>query len=165
MKRLLSFVLIAVIVAFSGIAYGATTTSTLNVTTTLVPGCAVSTTAVDFGSHDNSSTASANGDVTVSCSNGVGYNIALDGGVNYNVNGNLRRVFSGTDYIDYFLYKDSTYTTAWGDSDYDNTFLVGSSLADTGSGSTQSHTVYGRLQSGSIPSGTYTDVVTVTVYY
>jgi spore coat protein U-like protein len=67
----------------------------------------------------------------------------------------------------YWLFKDSSYNTEWGDVDFANTFPGGSSLADTGTGIAQPHTVYGYVANllGGQPPGTYTDTVLVTVHY
>ncbi len=162
MKRLLSFVLIAVLAVFSSMAYGSTVNDRLDVRTTIIPACSVSTTTVSFGVHDGSAWVYANGDVTVTCASGTTYNIALDAGLAYD--GNYRRVTDGLGTgIWYGLYKGSF--IEWGDSDFANTYSWGSSVADTGNGSAQPHNVQGKLWSGFFPSGTYTDVVTVTVYY
>ncbi len=139
MKRILSFVLIALIVALSGVAYGATSTSTLDVRTTIIPTCSVSTTPVYFGVHDGSTPVYANGDVTVTCASGTGYRIALDAGQAMFIFRSVTNVLGNG--ISYFLFKDGSWNDQWGDSDFTNTYPLGSSLADTGSGSAQPHTV------------------------
>ncbi len=168
MKRILTFVLIAVIVVFSGAAFGATTTTTLDVSANVIPTCTVSASPVNFGDFDSSADIYANGDVTVNCASGVPYHIALGAGQNQDPSSLGRRITDGSgNYILYFLLKPDMYYQ-WGDSDYDNTYPHGSSVAGTGSGSTQPYTVYGSiLQSSALgkPSGLYTDVVTVTVHY
>ena len=62
--------------------------------------------------------------------------------------------------ITYGLYQDSGRTQPWGDSVGTNT------AAGTGSGLTQTFTVYGRVPAQNTPSpGTYADTVVVTVSY
>jgi spore coat protein U-like protein len=151
-----------------GAAYAATATGTVNVSATVLQMCSVSTTAVNFGNYDGSQYEYlANGDITVTCLQGIPYHIALDAGENYF---STRHISNGQGrYLQYQLYRDSSHYTQWGDADYANTFPYGSSFTDTGNGATQPHTVYGAMPNAQgtapIPVGTYTDVVNVTVYY
>jgi spore coat protein U-like protein len=142
------------------------TTSSLFVSVDVVPVCQVYTNSMYFGSVLAGTTNVANGDVEVNCPSLTPYNIALDAGLFYD--GILRRVadFLGSNYINYGLYKDAAYSLEWGDSDFVNTYPNGSSLAATGSGLWQPHTVYGRLTVPlSAPTNYYNDTVTVTVYF
>jgi spore coat protein U-like protein len=165
MKKL-SIVSLALVLmlAMAGISFGATATGTLNVSATVVPTCSVLTTAVNFGAYDGSYV-QTQGDITVTCAQDTPYNIALDAGMNYNVsNGGYRTMANGTNYLNYALWK-STGTEYWGDSDYADTFPA-TSLADTGNGAAQAHTVIAGIVPGqTVPTGSYTDVVNVTVYY
>jgi spore coat protein U-like protein len=70
-------------------------------------------------------------------------------------------------FVLYALFQDPSYTTEWGDLGFGNTYPSGSSLADTGTGIAQPHTVYGWLELGlqGQPLGAYTDTVLVTVNY
>jgi spore coat protein U-like protein len=164
MKKLIISLFIMVLgISLSGAAYGATATEFLNVSANVVPACTVSTTAVNFGDTDGSADVFANGDVTVNCSSGIQYNIALDAGLNYDLIS--RRVSDGVNYIRYELYKDAANANQWADSDFANTYPFGLSVPDTGDGTDQPHIVYGYLSSPSGPVGTYTDVITVTVHY
>lgn len=175
MKRnLFVMSLLAMSLVFTGISFGATATGTLQVTATVGSVCNVSTTAVNFGTIAGDQVAYANGDVTVTCPLTTLYNIALDAGQNFDgqigrhvayVDQQLQQVINGPAYN---LFKDSAPNgIEWGDSDYDNTYSSGSSLADTGDGSPQAHTVYGSLETFSgIPADTVmSDTVTVTVHY
>ena len=67
---------------------------------------------------------------------------------------------SGAAIVNYSLYSDSGRTTVWGNT-------VGTdTVAATGSGASQSYTVYGRVTAQTTPApGTYSDTVTVTVTY
>jgi spore coat protein U-like protein len=164
-KLIISLFIMALGISLSGAAYGGTETATLDVSVNKVVACTVSTTAVNFGDTDGTTMLYADGDVTVNCTPGAPYNIALDAGQNYDTA--LGRILSyGVNTISYGLTQDPGYQTQWGDSDFANTFDEGSSLADTGDGTDQPHTVYGYVGTGNnVPAGTYTDVVTVTVYY
>jgi spore coat protein U-like protein len=164
---IISFALVLTL-AMAGMSFGATAAGTLNISATVVPTCSVSTTAVNFGSnYDGTSDVLANGDVAVTCPSNTPYHIALDGGQNY-LGGSPRLISDGAGHsLWYLLHQDNGFTTIWGDNDYANTYPYGSSLADTGNGVAQAHTVYGSLLAPQpTPSpGSYTDVVNVTVYY
>ncbi len=139
-------------------AYAATTTTTFDVTATVPTSCSVSAGgALAFGSYtgtqiDQTTT------VSVTCTNGGSYTVGLDDGLY--VDTTQRRMKHGTaDYLNYELYSDSGRTTRWGNA-------TGSWVSDTGTGSAQSKTVYGRLAgSQSLIVGSYTDTITVTVTY
>ena len=87
--------------------------------------------------------------------------------MHYNIVGaGYRAVSDGINARMYRLFMDNVFGTQWGDSDFANTYPGGASVADTGSGAAQPHTVYGWLESGIVlPAGTYSDTVTVTVNY
>jgi spore coat protein U-like protein len=174
MKKLSVFLLTFVLILLlAGISFGATATGTLNIGAAVLPTCSVSTTAVNFGNYSGAAVYS-NGDITVTCPSGTPYNIALDAGQNSfgNIDG-VRAISNGLDRLYYELLKNSG--EEWGDFDYALTYGMGTSLADTGNGTAQQHTVLGWLpgpnpffspQNPAVVSpGTYTDVVNVTVYY
>jgi spore coat protein U-like protein len=97
----------------------------------------------------------ATSSLTVNCSNGTPYTIALDNGTNYSVG---RRMASGASYINYYLYSDSGRSTQWNSA---------ATKAGTGTGSDQTHSVYGRIPSGQniTNTGMYGDTVIATVTY
>lgn len=165
MKKL--YLPLLALTASLGLASGAeaaTITGSLNVSAAIVPACSVSATPVNFGSMTGFEAAYANGDVTVNCSPGVPYNIAMDAGLHWRFEG--RWLHNGTDDKNYIL-SASPNGPEWGDQDFDYTAL-GFSVADIGNGTSQPHTVYGKINAGSIgmqPGVPYTDTVTVTVHY
>lgn len=164
MKKILSIAsLIILSVVFSGITNASQTTGTLQVSANVVSVCTVTTSPVNFGNVTESSI--ANGDVTVNCPSGTAYHIALDAGQHLL---GWRRVVLGPYSVKYELDKIQG-GPEWGDNDpgYANTYSYGSSVADTGNGANQAHTVYAYLLPFTgIPAGTtLTDTVTVTVYY
>ena len=145
-----------------------TTTSSFNVTLTIVSECIVQTAGaiadLDFGNQgvlsadvDNSTT------FTVQCTDTTPYEIGLDNGNNHS--GTTRRMTDGTNFVDYALYRDAARTLAWGD------YLAGAGTGvdartGTGNGATQTLTVYGRVPAQTTPApATYNDTVTITVEY
>ena len=59
------------------------------------------------------------------------------------------------------LYTSSSYNTIWGDGTGST-----STVNNTGSGSNDTSTIYARISSGqSIPNGSYSDTINVTVTY
>jgi spore coat protein U-like protein len=146
--------------------FAATATGVLNISTTLVPSCSVSTTPVDFGPISSPSGVTATGDVIVNCQSGFPYHIALDAGTNYIAGQQFRSLVLAGNPIPLFYTLAKLSGETWGDSDYANTFNFGNSLADTSNGSNQSHVVFGSLQvSPASEPGIYTGIVQVTVHW
>lgn len=154
------------------VAHAGTDTTNFQVKITITESCDIKTTAatdVDFLSHVRSSASNsldATGNLSVNCSKGTPYTIALDmgknssAGVASDVN---RRMVLGTNYVAYGLYRDAGRTQLWGNV----TGAGGDVLAGTGSATAQNIPVYGRVQAGAInvPAGTYVDTVQATISY
>lgn len=138
-----------------------TTSTTFNVTANVIAACSVSATDLNFGSYtlaelDGQST------ITVTCTNGAPYSVALDVGTGSGATFDNRFMTSGANTLEYNLYTENTRTTIWGDGTGPST------LSDnhTGSGIAQNLTVYGRVPAGQTSiSGAYADIITATVTY
>ncbi len=151
----------------AGTAIAATHTGSLIVNANVASVCYVSGTTLDFGSGldpiagtvpvDTSAT------MTVRCTQTTPWTVSLDAGLN--AGGPTvfaaRRMVNAGHTLAYQLYTDAARTTIWGNGSGGTATTSG-----TGTGGTQSLTVYGRLPalSGAVP-GTYADTVTVTVTY
>lgn len=156
LKQTLLAAALASTFGFATMANAATSTNNFDAIITLVNSCDVSTTSIadlDFGSRtfaDTNIDTSTN--ITVKCTTDAAYDVGLTG------TGNMT---DGTHNVAYAMYSNAGRTTIWGDTASTNT------VAATGNGSDQTHTVYGRV--ASIPStavaGAYSDTVTVTVTY
>jgi spore coat protein U-like protein len=115
---------------------------------------------VDFGTHG---LLNANIDTTATispqCTNTTSYQIGLDDGLH--ASGTTRRMQSGGGQtVSYELYRDAGRSLRWGNTQNTDT------LSGTGSGSAQALTVYSRVSAQSTPTaGSYSDTVTVTIYY
>jgi spore coat protein U-like protein len=149
--------LIAVmLLGWSGSAFAETATGTISVTASVLPACAVSGAVLAFGAYVPMSTASQSGNVTLTCSTGVAYAVALDEGTQGD--GSTRRMARGDGAtLAYDLYRDSAHQQRW---------ASGSAGATgTGSGGAQSFPVYARISPTSAPAGAYSDNVTIVVTY
>ena len=139
-----------------------TTTSTFTTQVTLTASCTInSASTLNFGSQGvliaavNQTSA-----VQVQCTNTTPYNIGLDAGAGTGATVAVRKMTSGANTVNYSLYSDSGHTTVWG------TTIGTNTVAATGSGASQSYTVYGQVPAQTTPApGSYSDTVTVTVTY
>src|SRR6187399_1356808 len=135
-------------VLFSGQANAGTATANLSVTATVSATCSISTTALAFGAYDPVGTNSATpldgtGAVIVTCTNGASAALTLGQGTNAGVGSTdavpVRRMKNaGGAFLSYSLYQDAGHTTVWGNT-------PATSIAQTGSGTAASVTVYGRV--------------------
>jgi spore coat protein U-like protein len=151
-----------ILCALADPSHAATTTSTFTVQMTVTSSCVInSSSTLSFGSQgvlvanvDNTST------IQVQCTNTTPYNIGLDAGTGTGATVTTRKMTNGANTINYSLYSDSGRATVWGNTIGTNT------VAATGSGASQSYTVYGRVPPQTTPAAaTYTDTITVTVTY
>lgn len=98
--------------------------------------------------------------ITFTCTGRTAWNAALDNG--QNALGTTRRMRIGAtgNYVTYELYRDPARSQRWGATIGSNT------VPGTGTGTAQSLTVYGRVPAPqTVPAGSYSDVVTITVTY
>jgi spore coat protein U-like protein len=170
----IAIVVLATILPGVDPARAAQTTGNLDVTARVGGYCVfsglfVTNFAVAFGVY---TPGSGDRDVTTTfglrCSNGIPFQVELDGGGSGNVgNRQMSSTSIPTDKLEYQLYTDATRTTVWGDGS------GGSAVASgTGGGifAVRSFTVYGRVpdsaanQSAAVQTD-YRDVVTITVTY
>ena len=135
----------------------------------VVADCAVSASTLDFGVAKTLERRPTRATSTVSlrCTSGVAYSIALDAGTASGATVAERRMTrdGGAETLAYGLYSDAARRRIWGDGSSGSQTVSG-----TGSGThrTESHTVYGELELGrddAPTSGRYTDTITVTVTF
>ena len=126
---------------------------------TVTPQCSVtSPNTLNFGSVVSLGVVfDAQTTLSVSCSNQLPYTVGLSSASGSNPT-SLQMAY-GTNRLSYAVYQDSARTTGWGN-------VSGLWVAGTGTASSQSFTVYGRLPVQTLPpAGTYTDTISVTVTY
>ena len=151
---------LAAIVGAAPMARAGSASSSFNVTATVQPSCAVSATNVAFGNY-SATQVDATGTISVACTNLALYTVQLDTGTGSGASVATRRMTGpSSQTLDYTLYQDSARLLLWG-----STIGV-NAPGGTGTGSTQTLTVYGRIPAGQYPgAGSYSDTVTVTVAY
>jgi spore coat protein U-like protein len=165
-----SAVLAAVAAALvAGDAFATTKTANVTVSANVPKNCVINAGTLAFGTYDPIVTnASANldmtGSISVVCTKSVGWAIGLGAGQNSaNVPGGVtatRAMVDTGSYLGYEIYTDATRGTVW-----DNTNTVGL----TGSGASQSLTLYGRIPAGQTGAAAsiagYGDTVLATVNF
>ena len=133
-----------------------TQTSNLSVSFTATATCATGGGSLNFGAATPGTLAAvirATGSITVTCSDGTPYSVALDNGQHFAEP--LRQMHANVS--DLLGYKLSS--SALGD----NIINFG---PRTGTGSSESLPVYGEIQSGqTVVAGSYSDTVSITVSY
>jgi spore coat protein U-like protein len=152
-------------------ARAGTATGTLSVSITITASCTISATAtLAFGSVTGASLATtdptSNTAISVTCTSGSPYAIGM--GLGANASGNQRRMTSGgSNYLNYGLYQSTGTTQPWTTATNSTTCTTaGDCVLGSGTGSASAVTVYGDVPSGQTPvAGSFTDSVTMTVYY
>lgn len=150
--------------AFATAANAGSTSANLTASATVSATCTLSTSPIAFGPVDTigGSNVDASGGITVTCTNGAAWTAAAGVGSGTGATFASRKLKSGTDLLNYSLYTDSARTNVWGDGTTGTATFSG-----TGMGSSQNVTVYGRIGAGqtTVPTGSYSDTVSVTVSY
>jgi spore coat protein U-like protein len=140
-------------------AAGATETGTLTVTATVTSNCALSGGTLAFGNYVSGQTTNLDvqGSINyVNCPVGT-LIFELDNGAN--ANGSQRRMKSGSNYLNYQIFKTSARNSNWGT----GADAVQIQVLQAGSGSVA---VYGRIPAGqTVPPGSYSDTVTITLTF
>lgn len=164
MKRPLAAMILAVAAPLSGAAWAQSASTQFDVRITIESTCSVDTPAatdVDFGTVTSTATnIQAEGTVSVQCTIGTPWDLALDGGLNSGGDVGARAMSDGAGtLVPYQLYQDSPRTLVWGDTVDVNT------VEGVGIGDVQEVTVYGLVPSANFPAGSYSDTVTATVIW
>jgi len=140
---------------------GSTASGSASVTATISSNCTIGATTISFGSQGIlSSNKDAQGTVTVQCTTNLPYAVSLDGGTTGATNPTQRKMTFSASTVTYGLYQDAARSSAWGSTAGVNT------VSGTGTGATQTFTVYGRVAAQTTPKpGTYNDTIIATVTY
>jgi spore coat protein U-like protein len=147
-------------------AWGVTST-TFQVSASVVAGCVVSGTntgvfgTLNFGTQSGVATSSVSASyvqsttINLACTPGTAVSMSIDGGSNYATTRNLK-ISGNTNTVPYYLYSNATHTTA---------IPVNSAVALSYSNANNiTLPIYGLLTlPGPTRAGTYTDTLTVTL--
>jgi spore coat protein U-like protein len=129
----------------------------------------ISADPVAFGTYltTNSSPTTANGNITIACSNQTigfylpNFNVALSAGLSAGFS--QRTMGNGTSRLNYNLYTSAAYSSIWGDGSGGSSVR---SYAGTGNYFSTSLTVFGRVPASQVvAAGNFSDTITVTVTY
>jgi spore coat protein U-like protein len=152
------------------VAQAGTSTATLSVSIVITASCTINPATLVFASTPGTSllTTAVNGSSTVSvtCTSGSPYSIAMDNGSN--PSGSQRRMISGSNFLSYNLYVDAAHASPWSTATGPGTCTTtGDCYLGTGNGSAQSVNIYGVVPTTATapPPGTYTDTVTMTITF
>ena len=140
-----------------GAAQAETKTSSFDSRIQVNATCSISATDLTFDAITTGTTPNvdASSEISVDCSSGTPYQVALSNGANFD---QTRRMAWGASYVGYGLFSNTTRTAAW---DSTNT------VTGTGTGALQTIPVYGRVFAGQnvTNTGSYADTIVATVTY
>lgn len=135
--------------AAAGAAQAQSAQVNFQVTANVLNACTVLATDLVFGDYLASAAKTSTSSVTVTCTNGTGYNVAITGG-------STGRAMTGPGgaTLNYAMYNDAGFTTAFG------------VAAAVGNGAGQAYTVHGRVPAAQfVTAGAYSETVQVVVAY
>lgn len=140
-------------------------TTSMAVQATVIATCSVSAGTLNFGNYNVLTATPTDSSATVSviCTSGVPYTVALNQGTGSGATVTNRLMTSSGNTLSYGIYTANTHASnqIWGDGTSGTI-----TQSNTGSGATQPFTAYGRIPAQqNVPTGTYTDSVTVTVTF
>jgi spore coat protein U-like protein len=146
-------------------AQAATATGPMTVTATVASTCAVGASSLAFGSIPSTAILAGNidatGTVTVNCTSGSSYSVALNAGLGTDATVTVRKMSASAQLLSYTIYTSAERTTVWGDGTVTSVPITG-----TGTGAMQTISAYGRIFSGqNITASAYSDTVNVTITY
>jgi spore coat protein U-like protein len=160
LSRISPFLLALVIGTTPVSGQTSTATATISVTATVLSSCTLTAQPLAFGNY-SAVILNATTTLSVTCTNGSAYTVALDLGTGSGATVSARKMtYNTTNTLNYGLYQDSGHATIWGNTTGTNT------EAGTGTGSLQTLTVYGSIPASQfVVPGSYSDTVTATITF
>lgn len=151
-------VLVLGIAGFAGQGHAQTSSDTFQVSAQVNATCSIVANDLSFGTYDPTGPdVNVATNLEVTCTNGAGYEIGLDGGTTANDVNNRAMGGPGADVLNYALYRDPGRNQNWGNT-------AGNTVTGTGTGATEIVQVYGELLNNQfVQSGLYTDNVVATI--
>ncbi len=169
MIHIIAIVFIAVTawVSQQVVVQAGTVSTSFPVSATVGEGCTINVSGISFPSLAQGGVSDASGSISVTCPLSMAYNVTMNSGLNYDSASGRRRMNNGAgQLLTYNLYRNSGFSQIWGDSGFQNTIPNGTPLPGTGTGAPQTVTVFGHVHANqTVPNGTYTDDVLVTVNF
>ncbi|WP_277968048.1 Csu type fimbrial protein [Sphingomonas echinoides] len=143
----------------AGEVQAATSNSSMAVSANVQATCAIAANPLAFGTYSSNQLDAAT-TIGVNCTNTTTYSVSLDTGSGTGATVAQRKMSNGAQTLTYTVYSDAARSTLWGSTINTNT------VAGTGTGSSQSLNVYGRIPAGQLPTpGAYSDTLTATITY
>ena len=144
------------LLVFASPLSAATTSSAMDVSLVVLPGCSISATPLTFAARSGAS-AEAEAAIDVSCSGDIEVAVSLDAGRDP-ADGHRRLASDTGRHVNYTIYSDAARTRQWQDAAVAGRAAPGSALRLV---------AYGRIEGHDtvVPVGTYRDSVTVTVEF
>ena len=166
LKLAIASAIVAGSMGLSSTSYAAVATGTMTVSTSVAVACAMSVTGnIAFSAYDQTAgeDLQSTGTMTSTCTSGGAAVITMSQGTTPHTSSTaavpVRQMTNGAGKLKYYLYGDSGYSTAWGDTS-------GTGKSITGTGSLQTFTAYAEITAEqAVISGTYNDSVAVTLTY
>jgi len=153
----------------TSVASAAQANTTFQVQAAVVANCLVSANNLAFGTYDpTAANLEVNTTLSVRCTSGTGYTVALSAGVTSGASFAQRKMTDGTNFMNYNLYRDAARSEIFGDGVAPGTYTVTGTGTGIGLGQAQTVNVHGRIPTGqdTLPIGTYTEsTITVTVTF
>lgn len=171
--------LAAVVTLASVGAAFAGTSATINVGGQINPACSIGAGPLSFGNLHLGDVGQGSSEVSVNCTLGASYAVDIGNGAGYGkgavpTSRYVADAQSTPDYVVYTLWADSGRSSeqigaqGTGMSDASYNAAANGGVVYTGSGGSDTYTIYGLITADDhalAPAGTYTDAVTVKVYF
>ena len=167
-RHIIAPIAAGVLLALAGAAQAATKTSSFTVSASVGKNCIINAAPLALGEFLGDNDLFANSNITVRCTDGTGFSIALNAG-NTGSYAGRRMVGPGGDFLVYNLYTaDTNGAAVWGDDSGTTDVVIGTG-AGMAQGNALTRTVYGRLlavdNQGPVEEGAYSDTIVATITY
>ena len=164
-KYLVAPVITGILLAVAGAAQAESKNASFTVSATVAKACTIDANNMNMGTWSGTGNLDGTTTVTVKCTNGTSYNVALDNGTNGTSTAD-RKLGDGAERLSYNLFRDSGRTQVWGSTI--GTDTVPGSGTGMATANARSIDVFARIAQADLLAakpGTYTDSVTATITY
>ena len=154
-----------IMLAVAGAAQADSKNASFTVSATVAKACTIDANNMNMGTWSGTGNLDGATTVTVKCTNGTSYNVALDNGANGTSTAD-RKLGDGAERLSYNLFRDSGRTQVWGSTV--GTDTVPGSGTGMATANERNIDVYARIAQADLLAakpGTYTDSVTATITY